>query len=133
MKGRWLIVAAVAAQACTATTFPLGDRPVDVGLAFQETRAVPGTAMALTFERVVGDSRCPVDVTCVWAGNAEVQIGATLAGGFHRSYRVSSFVEPHAFDVGSYHVTLLRVSPDRHENVPVDSLDYSVELRVEGH
>ena len=31
-----------------------------------------GGSLRLRFKRVAEDSRCPVDVDCVWAGNAEV-------------------------------------------------------------
>jgi hypothetical protein len=30
--------------------------------------------LLLRFARVASDSRCPVDVNCVWAGNAEVSV-----------------------------------------------------------
>ena len=36
--------------------------------------AVEGKRLKVRFVRVLNDSRCPVDVTCVWAGNAEVLI-----------------------------------------------------------
>jgi hypothetical protein len=37
-----------------------------------------GGSLRLRFARVAEDSRCPVDVDCVWAGNAEVllEVGA---------------------------------------------------------
>lgn len=39
-----------------------------------EERPVEGEDLRLRFVAVVGDSRCPRDVTCVWEGNAEVEI-----------------------------------------------------------
>jgi hypothetical protein len=33
-----------------------------------------GGSLRVRFERVASDSRCPVDVDCVWAGNAEVVV-----------------------------------------------------------
>jgi hypothetical protein len=38
--------------------------------------AVEGRRFTVRFQSVGNDSRCPVDVTCVWAGNAEVLIEA---------------------------------------------------------
>lgn len=32
--------------------------------------------LVIRFEKVVADSRCPRDVTCVWEGDAEIQIRA---------------------------------------------------------
>jgi hypothetical protein len=42
-----------------------------------QTAAVKGTDVTLTFKDVRTDSRCPVDVQCVWAG--EAKIGVTIA------------------------------------------------------
>jgi len=41
---------------------------------------VDGEPFSLRFVSVLNDSRCPADVTCVWAGNAEVLIEANAAG-----------------------------------------------------
>lgn len=39
-----------------------------------ESVAFDDGRLRLRFTRVASDSRCPVDVNCVWAGNAEVLI-----------------------------------------------------------
>jgi hypothetical protein len=39
-----------------------------------------GGNLRVRFDRVASDSRCPVDVTCVWAGNAEVQLEVSAKG-----------------------------------------------------
>jgi len=65
------------AMACGA-----GDRPgsptVVLGREFQlrpgQSTSVPGAGFALKFEKVENDSRCPVDVTCVWEGDAAVVV-----------------------------------------------------------
>ena len=38
---------------------------------------VKGTKSGITFMNVGEDSRCPKDVTCVWAGNATVRLWVT--------------------------------------------------------
>jgi hypothetical protein len=43
-------------------------------LAPGQTATVRGTDTRITFKRVSEDSRCPVDVTCVWAGDAKIEI-----------------------------------------------------------
>ncbi|MET0647133.1 MAG: hypothetical protein ABW208_10970 [Pyrinomonadaceae bacterium] len=40
-----------------------------------------GGSLRLRFARVTEDSRCPVDVDCVWAGNAEVLLEVSARGG----------------------------------------------------
>lgn len=39
-----------------------------------------GGKLLLRFARVAEDSRCPADVNCVWAGNAEVLVEAGAKG-----------------------------------------------------
>jgi len=39
-----------------------------------------GGRLRIRFARVASDSRCPVDVECVWAGNAEVILELRLKG-----------------------------------------------------
>ncbi|HEX7956590.1 MAG TPA: hypothetical protein VF508_06595 [Pyrinomonadaceae bacterium] len=40
-----------------------------------------GESLRLRFAAVASDSRCPANVTCVWAGNAEVLIEVGAKGG----------------------------------------------------
>jgi hypothetical protein len=39
-----------------------------------------GESLRLRFVRVADDSRCPTNVDCIWAGNAEVLIEASAGG-----------------------------------------------------
>jgi hypothetical protein len=58
---------AVVAEPGQAFALPLG-----------KTAAVKGSDVRLTFKDVRTDSRCPVDVQCVWAG--EAKIGVVISG-----------------------------------------------------
>ena len=40
-----------------------------------------GTRLRIKFAAVENDSRCPSDVTCVWAGNAAVQLQLSAGRG----------------------------------------------------
>jgi hypothetical protein len=44
-----------------------------------ETAVLEG-GLVMTFAAVVGDSRCPADVQCVWEGNAEIAIDTAQTG-----------------------------------------------------
>jgi hypothetical protein len=39
-----------------------------------ETGSVPGSDVRITFRSVTEDSRCPLDVNCVWEGNGRVAL-----------------------------------------------------------
>lgn len=51
------------------------DGTVTIGL--NKKMTIPGSKIALEFNQVSEDSRCPVDVTCVWEGIAVVDLKAT--------------------------------------------------------
>lgn len=72
-----------------ATAIP-DDTPFQLGIG-QHARLADGSQ--LTYLRLVNDSRCPPDVQCVWAGNAEIALrwqpasGASQAIALHTSSR----------------------------------------------
>ncbi len=42
----------------------------EFSLSIGQTAAIKGQDLQITFEDVIEDSRCPSDVTCIWAGRA---------------------------------------------------------------
>ena len=66
-----LLFVLLAAGACAAQTASVG-REFEVRAGRVVT--LDGGALRLRFVSVASDSRCPVDVACVWAGNAEVLV-----------------------------------------------------------
>ena len=50
-------------------------------LGLGDTAIVVGPRIELTFEEVVGESRCPVNVTCIWAGEVTIVLTAKDASG----------------------------------------------------
>jgi hypothetical protein len=85
MLFRLLSVAAVLLLGCPSSLMgrsPAAGKPVRVRLGQEfnlrvgQQAEVEGGRFRVRFASVVNDSRCPPDVTCVWAGNAEVLIEA---------------------------------------------------------
>jgi hypothetical protein len=58
--------------------------PAEPGVAFDlplgKTAALNGNGVRITFKQVQEDSRCPTDVTCVWAGDARIAITISRNG-----------------------------------------------------
>ncbi len=85
------------------------------------------TALNVTVspQKVVSDSRCPSDVTCVWAGTVEVKtiLSTQVAHGEH----VLTLGEPQVF--GDYTVTLVEVTPVKtQEAIPDSSYRFTFEI-----
>jgi hypothetical protein len=58
--------------------------PAEPGVAFElpvgKTAALNGNGARITFKQVKEDSRCPTDVTCVWAGDAHIELTISRNG-----------------------------------------------------
>ena len=72
-----LIASAGCAPVQTAITVEPG---VSFTLAPGQAATVRGTNTRITFKQVREDSRCPVDVTCVWEGAAKIEIAVAREG-----------------------------------------------------
>ena len=91
-----------------------------------------GGGERLTFTGVVQDSRCPVDVQCVWAGEAVLAFALTGGGTtVERSIGFSPGGEASGV-LGSYRVTVLAVAPEPKSTVPIPSDGYEVTVSVDG-
>jgi len=77
-----ILASAVAAALGCATMEPT--IPAEPGVAFElpvgKTAALNGNGARITFKQVKEDSRCPADVTCVWAGDARIELTISRNG-----------------------------------------------------
>ena len=69
-----LLATACDEKSPTGPSIPLNER---FTLAPGQTAAVESGALRVEFRGVSGDSRCPADAVCVWAGDAVVQVRVT--------------------------------------------------------
>lgn len=51
------------------------NKTVTIGI--NKTTKIPNSKISLEFKNIAEDSRCPVDVTCIWEGIAIVDVKAT--------------------------------------------------------
>ena len=100
-----------------------------------EFSAAPGKPMRLDgisieFTKVVEDSRCPKNVTCVWQGAATVALTA-LVGTNPREFTLSTSPATAASTgIEGFRIELLDLAPYPDATVRRASMDYSVKLRV---
>ncbi|HSM60199.1 MAG TPA: hypothetical protein VK849_05355 [Longimicrobiales bacterium] len=133
-----LLLAMLPGAACSTSTDPqpradalLAGGEVELTLSVGEEVQVPGTVLRVGFTRIEEDSRCPIDVICVWQGNAAVELAFTLGTGPTVPHVVNTTLEPHAATTGGYTVTLLEVQPAPTSQGPIDEERYRVKVRVE--
>jgi hypothetical protein len=114
-------------------TSPATTRAVSLGepftLAPGQTAQVQGTGLAVTFESVSADSRCPVDVTCVWEGDAVVLVSARPGSAAPRELHTSGRNASEA-EVGEYRVRLVELTPVPRQGASPAPGDYRATLVV---
>lgn len=102
----------------------------DFDLAPAQLATLKGTIVTVSFSQVAADSRCPTDVTCVWAGDAAAQLRVDLSDAELWSGELHTTLTPRAAAAGSYELTLLGVSPSPRSGSTIKPTDYRVRLRL---
>ncbi|MBA2291620.1 MAG: hypothetical protein H0W15_04095 [Gemmatimonadales bacterium] len=119
-----VIVGLVLGCAASTASAPLGD---EFTAAPDQPLRINGTEHRITLKAVRSDSRCPADVTCVWAGNAEVSFRVE-APGVDTTVMLNTGIEPRAAKVGAIRIELMAVSPVPRSDTPIAAKDYRATL-----
>jgi hypothetical protein len=94
---------------------------------------VGDTGLVLKFERVSGDSRCAVDVQCIWEGDATVAVKATLPGrddGNLDLHTTTAAGGKREARFGDFTVALTRLAPQPRSTTRIEPGAYRATLRV---
>jgi hypothetical protein len=83
--------------------------PADITLKNGEPRIVD--SVAITFVKVVEDSRCPANVQCVWAGNAMVELSIAKGPDPAALRFLNSTTEPRAIEEAGFRITWKSLLP----------------------
>ena len=85
--------------------------------------------LRLTFRSVEGDSRCPSDAVCVWAGDGEIALRIEQ-GNKAAVAALHTTLEPKKTEWEGYTIAFLGLTPERKANTGIDSGDYRAEILV---
>jgi len=72
-----------------------------------------------------------MDAVCVWAGNAQVELGIRAGMGPTYALRLNADLEPRSAAWNGIRVSLLEVQPYPQASEPTKIEDYSVKVRLE--
>ena len=102
----------IASSGCTAVqTAAVVEPGASFTLAPGQTAAVKGSDIQITFNKVREDSRCPVDVTCVWAGDAKIEIVISRNGAADEAKILSITPPNNEAAVGNLRITFVSLAP----------------------
>lgn len=120
-----------AAAACaTVDTAVVANPGAEFNLALGQTAALSGTAYRITFDRVTEDSRCAVDVVCVWAGDAKIQLTISSSTA-PANIQIVSLTPPNSEVVsGTLKIRFVALAPAPKSSQPSESRKYVARLVV---
>ena len=123
----------VSAAVCTAPTASAPQLGTTFNVRFGEQATISSEGLTLKFDQLLGDSRCPVDVVCIWMGQAEILVHASHPPDPAADVQIRTRAdEPNnqASYLG-YTIALERVVPTKTSTQTIQPDDYCAELRVE--
>lgn len=99
-------------------------------VAYQDTVFNSNKTVWITFDSLLEDSRCPLDVICVWAGNAKVSFGF-----FADENKYGFSLDTHGnltrdSTISSYKISLINVAPYPHTDSLFTPQDYSTKIII---
>ena len=101
----------------------------DFTLAVGQRAQVDGGALEVRFDGVPHDSRCPVDVQCITAGNAVVRL-RRAAGGDAQTVELNTTVGPKEAGHAGYTVRLVALRPEQTSGLRITPGEYRAVLQV---
>lgn len=85
--------------------------------------------LSIKFVEMVGDSRCPADLRCVWAGNAKIKV--ELSGrGKPRIFELNTGIKPQSISYGGYEIKVVALEPRIRTNVRINPDSYTATFSV---
>jgi hypothetical protein len=128
------------AAACTTPSHPGDPGPVTPGVQVQTGREfdlgfgqevqVKGTSLSVRFAGVWEDSRCAVDVQCVWAGNAIVRLALYAAGTAATEASLNTTLDPKSVTFAGYSVRLAGLKPLPRSGTAIPGSSYVATLEI---
>lgn len=115
---RFVLVSSLLLLSACATS-PPARPPIKLGeefaLALGESVRIERENVTITFEKVIEDSRCPMNARCIWEGNARIAIRCGKAAcELNTSTRFNTREK-----IADFFIELRRLEPDRAAGVPI--------------
>lgn len=123
-----LTVTLVACQSTSAPAPQAASLNQEIQLAPGEQAAYQQQGLSVEFVRVVDDSRCPSDVTCVWAGEVKVQLSTRVNSAEAVQHEITAGQQA---TVGELRLAVVKVQPDPISTRQISPEEYRVTLKVE--
>ncbi|MCF8261807.1 MAG: hypothetical protein K9J12_13595 [Melioribacteraceae bacterium] len=124
MKTIFLFLSLVLLSGCgdSLTEFELDE---EFKIKYGEKVRINGAPFEIEFIDVAEDSRCPRNLVCVWAGNAEIVLAVA-----DERRSLNTTLDPKSFDLYGYKVDLIRIEPYPEDENEIPKEIYEATLSV---
>ena len=112
----------------TAADGPVARLGEPFSLHIGETATVAGEGLSVALRGVPGDSRCPLNVTCIWAGDATIQLRLRKEGSAEAEIELHTNEGPTEAPYQGYTIALRKLEPYPRDGVAITPGDYVVTL-----
>ena len=103
---------------------------VEFELAPAQTASVAGTDLAVRLDSLVADSRCPIDVACVWAGDANIHLSLIRGKRAPTPAVIHVTTSPKSVVDGSETIEIVSLEPLARQQTQIKPTDYRVRLII---
>lgn len=126
-----IVVGLAALSACASVENTIVAEPgVAFSLPVGKTAVMSGSENRLTFRKVSDDSRCPKSVTCVWEGDARIEVTLTRDQGPAETRVLSLSPSSNEEQIGNLSIRFVGLAPYPSSPGPIDSRRYVAELVI---
>jgi hypothetical protein len=127
-----LVIAACSSNPGSTEPVVYSQSEVADSIAIRVGRTIIVDGIRFRFDVVESDSRCPMDVVCVWAGDAVArfvveQSGAPSSG---VSLQLHTNLQPKSGSAHGFRVELLALQPYPRASTPTKADDYVASIKV---
>jgi hypothetical protein len=99
-------------------------------LKINQDAIIEGEGLAVVFESVLEDGRCPEDVTCVWSGNAKIKLRLSKQKQTPGAINLNTDVKPKSSSYLDYEIRLVALKPLPKKDKPVQTNEYKATLII---
>ena len=99
-------------------------------LQVNKQKVITKDKLKITFVSVLEDSRCPIGVDCIWAGNAKLQLKISQAKGASKTFELNTNLQPQVFTFEGYEIKLVDLTPTPKANIRINRNGYTATISV---
>ena len=99
-------------------------------LKINQEAAIEGEGLAVVFESVLEDSRCPEGVDCIWSGNAKIRIKSSKQKHAPAPIELNTNVGPKSSSYLDYEIKLVALKPRPKADKPLQPNEYKAALII---